>query len=405
MIFWAFRPMRVDLYDREWTAEEIRTIIRDKLRPYFPELACCRSTTELRRHPRYRALAPFIHRVLESPEVGHYCQSAEPVKDSYRFLAWNLERGIRLDGQIEAFRTHDYLKSCDVLLLTETDVGMARSANRDVAQRLARELKFHYAFVPCYLNLAKGAGEELEVDGENELGLHGNALLSRYPIRRVRPVPLENGIDKMSGREKRLGRQAAVAAEILFPSLTVTAVCVHLDANSTQRHRRDQMRTVLDALPDQGPVVLGGDWNTTTYNSATAFRAIMGYWLRVLMGVDRVIRNHYLHPYRRFERELFDLLEQRGYDWRNTNHLGEYTVYYEFDNPRMYKGLSEWVPRWCFPFIRWALRNHNGRCPLKLDWFATRAVKTANPIVIHDLHLDEEVPLSDHDAIGLDILA
>ena len=396
--------MHTEAQEREWSAEEIRALIRDHLRPHYATLAQCRSSAEMRALPLYRQLAPFVHRVLETPEIGHFSDARPPAKNSYRFLAWNIERGTRLDGQIDAFRTHSYLKDCDVLLLTEADVGMARSGNRDVCQTLARELGFHYAFAPCYLSLVKGSGQEREVEGENELGLHGNGLLSRYPIRHIRAVPLENGIDKMSGREKRLGCQSAVAAEIEFPNQTLTAVSIHLDANSTQRHRRDQMRTVLDAVPATGPAVIGGDWNTSTYNSSTAFHAIMGYWLRVLMGPTRVIRNHYLHPYRRFERELFKLLEERGFDWRSTNVPGEYTIYYDFDNTRSYKALSEWVPQWCFPFMRWALRNNNYGCPLKIDWFAARDIKTAEPRVIHDLREGRQIPLSDHDAIGLDIV-
>jgi endonuclease/exonuclease/phosphatase family metal-dependent hydrolase len=395
--------MHVELHEREWSAEEIRQLIRDRLLPHFADLARCRSTSELHSHPLFPALGPVIHRVLESPEIGHYARGESPAKDSYRFLAWNLERGIRLDGQLEAFRTHPYLRTCDVLLLTETDVGMARSGNRDVARTLARELGFHYAFAPCYLNLAKGAGEEHHAEGENDLGLHGNALLSRYPIHHVRSIRLENGIDKMSGREKRLGCQAAVLAEIEFPGSKVTAVSLHLDANSSQRHRRDQMRTILDAMPEKGPAVLGGDWNTTTYDSSTAASAIFGFWVRVLMGVDHVIRNHYLHPYRRFERELFGLLEARGFDWRNSNLPGEHTLYYDFANARTFKNLSEWIPLWCFPFIRWALRHHEGRCPLKLDWFAARGVTVSNPVVLHDLSESGNGPLSDHDPIGLDV--
>ncbi|MCP5109318.1 MAG: hypothetical protein GY953_00630 [bacterium] len=397
--------MHTESREREWTAEEIRQIIRRELRPHYAELAQCRSSKQLHAHPLYRKLKPLVRRVIESPEIGHFAEAEAPAREQYRFGAWNIERGIQLDSQIEAFRTHDYLKRCDVLLLTETDVGMARTANRDIARTLARALGMHYAFVPCYLNLAKGAGAEQDVGGENELGLHGNALLSRYPIRHVRSIPLENGIDKMSGREKRIGCQAAVAAEIQFPNLDITAVSVHLDANSTQRHRHDQMKTILDELPEHGRVIVGGDWNTTTYNSATAFHAIMGFWLRVFMGVDHVMRNHYLHPERRFERALFELLETRGFDYRNANQLGEHTLCYDFANVRTFQGLAEWVPLWCFPFIRWALRNHEGRCPLKLDWFATRGVGVRNPIVIHELRDSGGFPLSDHDLIGLDIIA
>jgi endonuclease/exonuclease/phosphatase family metal-dependent hydrolase len=397
--------MHLEAQEREWTAAEIRDLIRGRLRPHFNTLAECHSTDELHAHPLYPELADTIHRVLESPEVEHFSHVEAPAKPSYRFLAWNLERGIELDGQIHEFRNHDYLKTCDVLLLTETDVGMARTGNRDVARTLAEELGFHYAFAPCYLNLAKGSGAEYEVDGENDLGLHGNAILSRYPMRHIRTVSLENGKDKMSGREKRLGTQSAVTAEIVFPNMTLHTASVHLDAHSTQRHRKEQLEAVLDGLPSSGPALVGGDWNTTTFNSSTAFHSIMGYWLRVMMGPGNVINNHYLHPYNRFEKELFAMLVERGFDYESANSMGEHTIYYEFGNTRTYKGLAEWVPQWCFPFIRWALRNHDGRCPLKLDWFAGRDLQVANPLVIHDLREGREVPLSDHDAIGLDVLA
>jgi hypothetical protein len=208
----------------------------------------------------------------------------------------------------------------------------------------------------------------------------------------------------MAGREKRLGRQTAVAADIEFPNLSLTAAAVHLDANSTQQHRRDQMRDVLDGLETDLPTILGGDWNTTTYNSSRAFPAILGFWLRVFMGVDNVIRNHYLHPERYFEKELFQLLEARGFDYRHSNLLGEHTISYDVSDGKTYKNLREWVPTWCFAFIRWALRNHGGRCPLKLDWFATRGLHCENPTVLHEFREGLERPLSDHDPIGVDLL-
>lgn len=373
--------------------------------PHFPELAQCRNTPDLLRHPLYKELAQAASSVLESAEAHTFATTEAPARERYRFLAWNLERGIQLDGQLQALQTHAYLTSCDVLLLTETDVGMARSGNRHVARELARELGMHYAFAPCYVNLSKGAGIEYDVEDANQLGLHGNAILSRYPLSNVRSIPLKNGKDKMAGREKRLGQQTALVADVKLPGQTTTAVSVHLDAQSSQPHRRDQMRDVLDGLTGDNPVIIGGDWNTTTYNSSRAFHAIMGFWLRVFMGADNVIENHYLRPYNRFERELFGLLESRGFDFRGCNRLGEYTTSYDVDDVKTHKNLREWVPAWCFAFIRWALRNHNGKCPLKIDWFATRGLKACDPIVLHEFREGRQPPLSDHDAIGVDILA
>ncbi|MFN7992930.1 MAG: endonuclease/exonuclease/phosphatase family protein [Bryobacteraceae bacterium] len=363
-----------------------------------------RSSAELWASDLYRSLEPDIRRVLDTPEIGHFSNDHRPVRPQYRFVAWNVERGTQFDGQVEVLRNHPYLRDADVLLLTETDSGMVRSGNRSVARDLAREMGMHYAFVPCYLNLTRGSGIEYELAGENDLGLHGNAILSRYPIGRVQPVFLKNGVDILATREQRIGRQAAIAADILLPGFTITAVSVHLDAQSTQRHRYLQLRDILDALGERSRVVVGGDWNTSTYNSSRAVHAILGFWLRVMMGVDNVIRNHYLHPYRRFEKDLFALLEERGFDYRACNCLGEHTVSYDVRDLRSTKALRDWVPGWCFHFIRWALRNHGGRCPVKLDWFATRGLRCANPAVIHEVREGLRVPLSDHDAIGVDIV-
>jgi endonuclease/exonuclease/phosphatase family metal-dependent hydrolase len=385
------------------TGEAVYHQVQRKFAPHFARWLRCNSTKELEADEEYAALADEIQNVLAYCDVGDFSRAAAPAKSSYRFLAWNLERGIRYKEQLQALRTHDYLKTCDVLLLTESDLGMARSGNRAVAQELARELEMHFAFVPCYLNLAKGSGVEYDASGENSLGLHGNAILSRYPIARVQAIPLKNGIDKMAGREKRLGRQHVLAADIAFPNYAVTALTAHLDTLSTQRHRRDQVRDILDALQTDLPVVLGGDWNTTTYNASTAFNAIMGFWLRVFMGVENTISNHYLHPDRYFEKELFKLVEARGFDYRRCNILGERTTTYDVTCGKTRQNLGEWVPAWCFAFMRWALRNHGGVCPLKLDWFATRSVRSENPVIIHDLREGRDVPLSDHDALGLDV--
>jgi endonuclease/exonuclease/phosphatase family metal-dependent hydrolase len=389
------------------STEEIYRLVRDEIAPHLVELARCQSTRQLVRHRVYRRLEPVLRTVLETPERGDLGSNGAPPRSAYRFVAWNIERGIELDRQIEAVRSHPYLRGADVLLLTETDLGMARSGNRHVAREIACELGYHYAFVPCYLNLSKGSGLEYLSPGENELGLHGNAVLSRYPIGRARPIHLENGTDLMVGREKRLGRQTALAVEIEFPNGRLAAVSLHLDANSSQRHRCRQMREVLDGLRPEiasgTPVVIGGDWNTSTYNSSRAIYAIPGFWLRVLMGVENVIQNHYLHPYRRFERDLFQALEERGFDYRHANVIGERTATYDAYCTKTRQNLGEWIPGWCFAFIRWSLRNHDGRCPIKIDWFATRGLRTRNPVVIHELREGREVPLSDHDPVGVEV--
>ncbi len=389
----------------EPTAAEVYATVGCEILPHVDTLAPCRSTTELLAHPVYQAIAPVVEKTLGTAHVSDFRRqrALAPARGRYRMVAWNIERGAQLEGQVDALCNQPYLREADVLLITEADVGMARSGNRLVAETLARRLEMVQVFAPCYIALGKGSGVERDVDGSNVLGLHGNALLSRYPIRDVRLIPLVNGTDKIAHREQRLGRQTAIAAVIDFPEAAIDAVCVHLDANSTQRHRRRQMESILTVLNTDLPVVLGGDWNTSTHNASRALWSILGYCLRVLMGVGNAI-HHYRHPERWFERGLFRMLEQRGFEHRGANIPGEYTMHLDVNDPRIFRNLGEWVPGWCFPFIRWALANRGGCCAMKLDWFAARGVRVENPCVVHGPRDEEGKPLSDHDPVGVDIV-
>jgi endonuclease/exonuclease/phosphatase family metal-dependent hydrolase len=384
-----------------------------QLEPHFQALAQFNSTKELEASALYARLRPEIERVLGSvareefaPPVG--AGRAHDEARAIRAAAWNIERGARLDGIIRALRAHEALRLSDVLLLTELDYGMARSSNRFVARELAEALGLNYAFAPCYLALNKGSGLESEAEGENEQALHGNALLSRWPLGPAWSVALPNGKDKMRGNEKRLGSQRAVVAEVKHPAGAFRAVSLHLDAHSSQRHRRRQMRVVLDfleGLEPRLPALIGGDWNTTTYDSSRALYTIVGFFRRVLMGVSYFIRNHYPHPENWFERHLFRELERRGYDFRGLNEMGEGTLHYDVKDLAAHRNLAEWVPRWCFWFLERALRGVGGRCWLKLDWFAGRRIApdpASPPRVVHGLRGASGEPLSDHDPIVVD---
>ncbi len=381
------------------------------LAPHFPALAAFDSTKTLTASPLYRELRPEIERVLNHVTQENFANDEihAPLVDpnTIRATAWNIERGKRLESIIRVLKEHPVLRASDVLMLTELDYGMARTGNADVAREIARSLELNYAFAPCYLALNKGSGVEADVEGENTRGLHGNALLSRYPLRRVHVVSLPNGKDKMAGKEKRLGQQRAVVADVQHPGGQFRAVSLHLDAHSTQRHRQRQMRLVLDHLeelqPRPLPVLIGGDWNTSTYNSRRALYSILGYFRRVAMGVENVVKNHYPYPERWFERKLFRELERRGYNYRDLNALGVGTLHYDVSDAAVNTNMGDWIPQWCFPFINWALKQQQGRCSLKLDWFAGKEIEIAagtQPQVIGELR-DADGVLSDHDAIVL----
>ncbi|HLL14354.1 MAG TPA: endonuclease/exonuclease/phosphatase family protein [Pyrinomonadaceae bacterium] len=396
--------------DQEVSAATTQSPLDHDLTPHFPALAEFHSTKTLAASSLYKELRPEIERVLGAVVQEDFADTqtrASSVNTSIvRAAAWNIERGKRLASIKRVLKEHAALRACDVLLLTELDYGMARTNNAHVAREIAESLRMNYAFAPCYLALNKGSGVEAHVEGENTRGLHGNALLSRYPIKQAHSIALPNGKDKMGGKEKRLGQQRAVVADILHPAGEFRVVSLHLDAHSTQRHRHGQMRLVLDhleRLEPRLPVLIGGDWNTSTYNSRRAAYSILGYVRRVAMGVENVVKNHYPYPERWFERKLFRELERRGYRYRELNALGVCTLHYDVGDATVNTNMGDWIPQWCFWFINWALKKHGGRCSLKLDWFAGREIKPAagtRPQVVGDLR-DAEGVLSDHDAIIL----
>jgi endonuclease/exonuclease/phosphatase family metal-dependent hydrolase len=397
-----------------------RSPLEHQLGPHFAELARFHSTKALEASPLYARLRAEVERVLDGVECESFTQRSDEEKrsdeesagarGSIRATAWNIERGSRLDEIIHVLREDRLMSRSDVLLLTELDYGMARSGNRHVAREIAEALGMSYAFAPCYVNLSKGSGLESGAEGENALALHGNAVLSRWPIRRAFSVALPNGKDKMKGREKRLGNQRAVICDVEHHAGLFRAVSLHLDAHSSQRHRRRQMSVVLDfieTLEPRVPVLIGGDWNTSTYNSRRAVYSIVGFARRVLMGVDHFIKNHYLKPERWFERGLFRELERRGYAYTGLNEPGAGTLHYDVKDLAANTNMGEWVPRWCFWWLEWALREHGGRCSLKLDWFAgIRIVPDANepPRVVGSLRGRGGEVLSDHDPIVLDFV-
>jgi endonuclease/exonuclease/phosphatase family metal-dependent hydrolase len=389
--------------------------LEHRLAPHFPKLAQFNSTHELEASPLYARLRAEVERVLNGVECGEFAPPKSVVEvarnmQSIRATAWNIERGSRLEEIVRVLRENPLMSRSDVLLLTELDYGMARSANRHVAREIARELELNYAFAPCYINLSKGSGLESGAAGENDEALHGNAVLARWPIVRALSVALPNGKDKMRGREKRLGNQRAVVCDVEHPSGAFRVVSLHLDAHSSQRHRARQMRVVLDfieTLEPRLPVLLGGDWNTSTYNSSRAVYSIAGFFRRVLMGVGNVIENHYLQPERWFERGLFRELERRGFRFRELNERGAGTLHYDVKDLSARTNMGEWVPRWCFWWIEWALREHGGRCSLKLDWFAGRGIEANTrepPHVVGNLRGHAGEVLSDHDPIVLDFV-
>ena len=292
------------------------------------------------------ALRDKLRRILTTPFVSNSA-SARGVKPTLpstaqlgqvlRVVEWNIERGLEYDAIRSAFTNAEgfarlidstqyprgsekrkeilqqlqLLKEADVVVLNEVDWGMKRTGYRNVAEGLAAALHMNYAYGvefvevdPIALGLekfeelspedrAKLAGE-IRVDRARYRGLHGTAILSRFPLENVRLEPFEHQPHDWYGeelksvqpleagkrkageivfgekvlREVRCGGRMMLTAEIRderLPGGKVTVVATHLEDKTKPERRRKQLEELLARIKDtDSPVVLAGDMNTST---------------------------------------------------------------------------------------------------------------------------------------------
>src|SRR5436190_13935789 len=170
----------------------------------------------LRTDLRLQDLAREVSRQLHSFTQVYLPAQSPAVRSlsQLKAIAWNIERGKNLESLLKVFRSHPEFKQADLFLLTEVDWGMARSGNRNVSGELGDAMGFYSYFAPSYYNFTNGHGFERNSLGENSLGLHGKAILSRFPLQDIRVIPLPNAIDKLRSKEARLGEKRALIGSI-----------------------------------------------------------------------------------------------------------------------------------------------------------------------------------------------
>jgi len=293
-------------------------------------------------------LAARLNQLLHTPFISNEASlsgakpnhpSSETLGPFIRATMWNIERGIQLDGIKIALTEPDkfgkyieekkkpkskpltaeelgevnkqleILRPTDLFILNEVDNGVTRTNYRDVARELAQALNMNYAYAVEFLELDplnlglekvnlddKAAQEDIqksfEPDKSRYLGLHGTAVLSRYPILKatVRPIPVcydwflgeKKEISKLEAgkrtganllfmeritREVRRGGRTALIVELAVPESptgAVTVVAPHLETKCKPDCRRKQMTEILGWIrAEKNPVILAGDFNTS----------------------------------------------------------------------------------------------------------------------------------------------
>ncbi len=378
-----------------------------QLGPELPWLASFRRRPELERHPRYRTLRVEIDRILHGFEWD-LRPAAPPRTDGkrVRVVAWNIERGKRFESLLDHLQHHPVLGSADLLLLTEVDIGMGRSGNRNVPRELARALGMRYVFANSHLVLAPGDAGEQDHGVPNTLALHGNALLSRFPVHAFEAVSLPERTDKFHVLEKRLGCKRTLLAEVELPDGPLLAGVVHLDPFASALHRAGQLQRIIRAIErrmrGQGRVLLGGDLNTNTYDLGSASGLALNFAHKMVRFGFAGTVAQYLVPEQVYERPVFDVLARAGLAVDGYNDRRHGTIYYDIDDPELADKTRAYIPELVLAWLKWRLRPWDGIVPLRVDWFAGRGLVPRAPQVVQQPR-PRAARVSDHDPIVVDL--
>lgn len=289
-------------------------------------------------------LAGKLARLLSTPFVNNSFGVRPATRNTgddgfVRVATWNIERGLEFDA-VKAALTNDQrffrrlpaaerssrfnlaqiteqaraLSRADVVVLNEVDWGLKRTNYRNVARELANAMRMNYAYGvefvevdPFNLGIETLEGEtspekqemlrNLAVDKTRTIGLHGTAILSRFPLRNVRIVRFvnqghdwytdeKNGVSKLEKgkrkgaglvfgekivREVRRGGRMMLLADIndaSIPGGGLTVAATHLEAKSKPSERLKQLEEALTEIQRiDHPVVFAGDMNTSGSDS------------------------------------------------------------------------------------------------------------------------------------------
>src|SRR5581483_6308628 len=253
-------------------------VLRDN-QPLVRQLAQFATLRELHSSSFFAGHKHQIDSVLNTPDITINQEAKPRISDFLRVAHWNIERGNNFDGVVHYLQTIPMLETADILFLNELDVGMIRTGNRHIANDLGEALGFHVVYAPEYIEMTKGVGEELKLSGENTTALHGNAILSRYPISNVRIIPLPTCFEPFEFHEKRYGRRIAIVVDVDFNGSTVTAVTAPSEVRNTPACRACQTEEIVSQLDHQGirgPVIIGGDFNSNSFARGTNSRTLRG---------------------------------------------------------------------------------------------------------------------------------
>ena len=283
---------------------------------------------------------------MNAVEVAGRPSAFDPLAFPFTVAAWNLERCLFPEDSA----AHIAATGAFVVLLSEMDDGMARTAQRNTTAEVARELSMTYAYGVEFIELGLGSETEREFckDDFNARGFHGNSLMASVPLTKPFLIRLWGERIWLSHDpgQLRVGERCAVGAVIETQSGPFVAVSMHLESVATAAYRERQVSELIDAVESAFPslpILIGGDLNTGNHAG--------GDW----------------------EAEtLFAMAAARGFK-HHGGPIDQMTT-----RPSL---ITRWPDR-----------------AMKLDWFLSRGLEISTSAIISSLDGDGR-PLSDHDLI------
>ena len=275
-----------------------------------------------------------------------------------RIAAWNIERCKRVEDSAALIRQ----SGADIVLATEVDWGCARSGQRHTTRDLADLLGMGYVFGTEFVELGLGDPFETETCAgkTNDHGLHGNAILSRFPLENVALIPLDDGglwfaTSPKGDGQYRVGGRNAITARVETPDGPLTLAAAHYESESDPALRAAQTHRLLIGLAQihgDTACIVGGDLNTKEFIG--------------LKGREILADPGQREP-------TFTAFAEAGLDWQDANTTA---------------------------FTTRAAPGRPVRYPLlKLDWLCTRGATARDPFQLAAVSEDGEY-LSDHELIG-----
>jgi endonuclease/exonuclease/phosphatase family metal-dependent hydrolase len=169
----------------------------------------------------------------------------------------NMAGEVRVGEILEAWKLADSVGHADILLLQE--VRQSNGNGEAVTEALSRRLGLSVAYAPA----------DLLENGHTQ----GLAILSRYPLKQVRVIPLEYFRLRFRSRCR-----IALIATVETAAGFVRLVNVHLDTRINSRDRIAQLGPVFEEVKGfDGPQIIGGDFNTMNV-----------FWFRTMWPLPRL---------------------------------------------------------------------------------------------------------------------